>query len=422
MAGSSGAQEKPLLDAVTSDPANLGWMQGSPPPPDKRILPARADHMRFPMTRYSFSNMRQFVPTARVSRGGGQVSALPLALRTDIDAVSFLPLGGTAPMRWEQSLLANFTDGIVVLHKGKVIYERYFGVTKPDSRHIAFSVTKSFVGTIAEMLIAEGKLDPEATVGSLLPELAQSGFADATLRQMLDMTDEVNFSEDYTDPNSGIGAFSLALGLTPRPAGYAGPTDLYAFLPSVTKGGTHGTRFTYRSCNTEVLGWIVARVEGKPFAQVLSDRIWQPLGMEGDADFLIDSAGTAFTAGGLNPTLRDMARFGEMIRLGGKWHGQQVVPAAVVNSIRQGGDPAKFAPAGYKLLPGWSYRSQWWVSHNAHGAFSARGIHGQAIYIDPKAEMVIARFASHPTAANAALDPTSLPAYQALAEHLLEVR
>ena len=419
MSGPGQAQDKVMLDAVTSDPATMGWMQGTPPAADKRILAARADHMRFPMTRYSFSHMREFVPTKQVGRGQNPVQALPVRLRNDLDAVTFTPLKSSVPMRWDESLKANFTDGILVLHKGRVVYERYFGVTTPQSRHIAFSVTKSFVGTVAEMLIAEGRLDEGKPVSHYLPELAQSGFGDATVRQMLDMTDEVAFSEDYTDPNSGIGAFSLALGLTPRPAGYAGPTDLYAFLPGVQKGGEHGQKFTYRSCNTEVLGWIIARIEGRTFDQVLTERIWQPLGMEGDADFVIDSAGTPFTAGGLNPVLRDMARFGEAMRLGGKVGGRQVIPARVVESIRKGGKPEDFAKANYPLLPGWSYRSQWWVSHNAHGAYTARGIHGQAIYIDPTAEMVIARFASHPIAANAALDPTSLPAYEALAEHLV---
>jgi CubicO group peptidase (beta-lactamase class C family) len=95
-----------------------------------------------------------------------------------------------------------------------------------------------------------------------------------------------------------------------------------------------------------------------------------------------------------------------------------------VAAIRRGGSAAKFAATrvGYPLLPGWSYRSQWWISHDAHGVFMARGIHGQAIYVDPKAEMVIARFASHPLASNRLLDPTSLPAYRAIAEHLLRAR
>jgi CubicO group peptidase (beta-lactamase class C family) len=140
--------------------------------------------------------------------------------------------------------------------------------------------------------------------------------------------------------------------------------------------------------------------------------------MEQDGYFMVDSTGAEFSGGGLSLALRDLARFGEMMRLDGRWNERQVVPKAVVDDIRRGGDRTKFLAGGYQLLQGWSYRNMWWVSHNEHGAYTARGIHGQAVYIDPVAEMVIARFASHPAAANYNLDPTSLPAYHAVARHL----
>jgi len=131
------------------------------------------------------------------------------------------------------------------------------------------------------------------------------------------------------------------------------------------------------------------------------------------------SIGTPLASGGLNTRLRDLARFGEMIRQGGVCGGQQIMPAAAIAEIRRGGNTQAFAGAGYHTLPGWSYHNQWWVSHDDHGTFMGRGIHGQALYIDPKAEMVLARFASHPLAANINLDPTSLPAYRAVADHLI---
>ena len=376
--------------------------------------------MRFPMHRYAFSNMREFLPTARVSRGAGPVWELPLALRDDLDAIPYQALDDGRALTWADSLAENFTDAIVVLHRGAIVYERYLGVTRPDSTHIAFSITKSYVGTIAEILIAEGKLDPAAPIGDLIHELKASGFGDATLRQVLDMTTALDFSEEYTDPNSGIGAFSMALGLTLRPPGYQGPTDVFAYLPLIAKAGTHGERFTYRTCNTEVLGWIVARTAGQRLDQLLSERIWAPLGMEQDADFLIDSTGMPFAGGGLNPVLRDMARFGEAMRCDGMGHGGQAIAREVVAGIKAGGDKAAFAPAGYATLPQGSYRSQWWSMPGNHGAFSARGIHGQAIYIDPVAELVIARFGSHPIAANTMIDPASLPAFRAMAEHLMQ--
>lgn len=409
-----------ILDAHTSDPTVMGWMEGLPPPQDKRLAWERADHMRFPTHRHAYSHMREFLPTARVSRGQGPVWELPVALRDDINTVRFNALDDGRGLTWEQALAVNFTDAILVLHRGTIVYERYLGATRRDTPHIAFSVTKSYIGTLAEMLITEGRLDPAAPMGDLIPELKGSGFADATLRQVMDMTTALDFSEEYTDPNSGIGAMSNALGLTPRAPGYAGPTDVYAFLPSIAKAGEHGQRFTYRTCNTEVLGWLVARTEGKRLDRVLGERIWQPLGMEQDADFLIDSTGMPFAGGGLNPVLRDMARFGEAMRLDGAGNGGQAIASDVVARIKHGGSKAAFAPAGYVWLPDGSYASQWWSIGGNHGAFSARGIHGQAIWVDPVAEVVIARFGSHPVAANSAFDPTSLPAFSAVADHLMQ--
>lgn len=135
---------------------------------------------------------------------------------------------------------------------------------------------------------------------------------------------------------------------------------------------------------------------------------------------MVDSIGSESGGGGLNTTLRDLARFGETMRNGGRFNGQQIIPAEVVADIRRGGDPAKFAKAGYATLPGWSYRSMWWVSNDDHGVFEARGIHGQRIYVDPKAELTIVRYASHPIAANGANDPVTHRAYRALALSLMK--
>jgi hypothetical protein len=153
----------------------------------------------------------------------------------------------------------------------------------------------------------------------------------------------------------------------------------------------------------------------------VSDRLWQKIGAEEDAYVQVDSIAVAMAGGGLNTTLRDLARVGEMMRLDGVYNGQQILPRSVVDDIRGGADREHFAKAGVATLPGWSYRNMWWVSHNNLGAYSARGIHGQALWIAPAADLVIARYASHPIAGNgnSALDKVSLPAYQALAEHVM---
>ena len=409
-----------LPTAAQTDPVALGWMVGSPPPANKVIQFYDGSFYKFPQFRWSFSNYRQLAPTTTVSRGSDAAAALPRAERKDLDDVTFTPLGKTISMTWGQAFDANYTDGVLVLHKGKVVYERYAGALKPEKQHMSMSVTKSFFGLIGAILVAEGKLDENAKVAQYVPELKDSGFGDATIRNLLDMRTGIQYTEGYMDPKSEIWTHMFAGRVLPRPPGYQGPDNFYAFMPTVKKQGEHGGEFAYKTINTDVLGWVISRVTGKSVGQNLTERIWSKLGMEQDAYFAVDSLGTEFAGGGLNASLRDMARFGEMMRNQGRFNGQQIIPAAVVQDIAKGGDKSAFPQATYTTLPGWSYRNMWWVSGNEHGAYSARGIHGQAIYVDPKAEMVIARFASFPMPNNPFNDPTSLPAYMALAKHLMK--
>nr|WP_083438869.1 serine hydrolase [Herbaspirillum autotrophicum] len=412
-------------DAAASDPARLGWMVGSPPPPDRTLRFEDGSYFQFPAMRWSVSHFRQLMPTVNISRGLGAPVALPrqdsVALNQRIDALRFVPLGAAEPMTWEQSLAANYTDGIVVLHRGRVVYERYFGSLQQDGQHAAMSVTKSVIGTLGATLVAEGKIDAGKRVADYVPELASSAFGSATVRQVLDMTTGLKYSEDYADPNAEVWQHAQAGSPLPKPKDYTGPRSYFEFLQTVQPQGQHGDGFAYKTVNTDVLGWIIARATGRNVAELLSERIWRRLGAEQDAYMTVDSIGTPFAGGGLNTGLRDLARFGEMLRNDGRFNGQQIIPQAAVADIRGGGDKAAFAKAGYGLLPGWSYRDMWWVSHNPHGAYSARGVHGQRIYVDPKAEMVIVRYASHPVAGNAANDPTTIPAFDALAQFLMSL-
>lgn len=407
-------------DALQSDPAKMGWMVGSPPPPERMIRFDDGSYFRFPQMRWSVAHFRQLMPTTNVSRGLGAPGALVTAPRAGIDQVRFMPLGGEQSMSWEEALQANYTDAIVVLHRGRVVYERYFGVMKPDGQHALMPVTKTFIGTLAATLAAEGSLDPERKVVEYVPELGKSAFGSATVRQLMDMTTGIRFSEHYADPKAEVWAHAAAGNPLPKPADYTGPRSYHEFLQTVQPEGEHGASFHYRTANTDALGWVLARVSGKSVAQLLSERIWSKLGAEQDAYMTVDSTGTPFAGGGLNAGLRDLARFGDMVRNDGYYNGQQILPKAAIEAIRNGGSKQAFAHAGYPLLAGWSYHDMWWHSHNDHGAFMARGVFGQSLYIDPKADMVIARFASHPVASNAANDPTTLPAYDALARYLMK--
>lgn len=413
------ADDAPKLPtAAQTDPVAGKVMQGFPPPPDKIVRFIDGSSSKFPGTRWGFSHIRELVPTANVWRGTGAVSQLPRA-EQDIDKIAVTTMDGKAITFGDMPALT-YADGLLVLHKGKIIYEKYFGAGDAHKPHIAFSVTKSFVGTLAATLAAQGKLDPDAQIIKYVPELKDSAYGDATVREVMDMTIGVKYSENYSDPKAEVFDYARAGGMMPLPPNYSGPRTFYEFLVKLQKEGEHGKAFAYKTSNAEVLAWIIKRASGQSMAELLSQQIWQKLGAEEDAYFMVDSIGTESGGGGLNTTLRDLARFGEMIRNKGKFNGQQVIPEAAAAEIAKGGDQAKFAVAGYKTLPNWSYHDMWWHTDNANGAFAARGIYGQSIYIDPKAEMVIVRYASHPYAANAANDPVTLPAYAALAKELLK--
>ena len=408
------------LDGHASDPEVLGLMQGAPPPPERRIRFEDDRFLSFPQIRWSLSHMRELLPTANVSRGSAAPTELgDIAPTVDagIDALAFVDLQGQ-PRCWGEALPDTYCDGMLVLHRGRRIYERYFGALRPERPHCCFSITKSYAATLAAALVVEGVLADTRLVPFYLPEMAGTAYADVRLRELLDMQVGVAYSELYSDPGAGVWDYARAGGLRARPSGYEGPSNFYEFLLRLRKEGEHGQEFAYKTVNTELLCWIMKRVTGVSFADLLSARVWSQIGCEQDGYLSVDSVGVEMGGGGLNASLRDLARFGELMRCEGSSNGRQVIPAQVVADIRRGADPAKFAKAGYTLLPGYSYRDMWWVAHNQFGAFEARGIHGQRLYVAPGAELVIARFASHPIASSAANDPITQPAFAALAASL----
>ncbi len=413
------AQQAKPLSAAASDPKTMGWMQGFAPPADKVIRFTDADYFAFPKLRWTVCHFRELMPSLAVKHGTDGSHPLPMALDASLDHVTFTPLGAVEKMDWKAAFDANYTDGLIVLHHGRVVYERYAGCLDASTLHGAMSVTKSLTGLLGEILVAEGMLNETALVGSLIPELKNSAFGDATVRQVMDMTTALDYSEDYADPKAEVWTYAQAGSPLPKPEGYTGPRSYFEFLQTVKKKGIHGEAFGYKTVNADALGWLIARTTGQSVAQQLSDRIWSRIGAEREAFYTVDSTGTPFAGGGFNATLRDMARFGQLMLNNGLSNGEQILPPAAIAKIRHGGKQDTFAKAGYTLLPGWSYGGMWWVSNDDHGAYAARGVHGQTIWIDPAADMVVVRFASNPVAANAASDPTSLPAYRAVADHLM---
>jgi monomeric phenylalanine-4-hydroxylase len=420
MTGTLEFDGKHYLDGESSDPKLLGWMEGAPPPPDKRIRFQDDRFLGFPEIRWALSHMRELCPTVNVWRGATCATDLGVpdpATVAAIDAVSFEDTTGRT-RTFGESHHDVYTDGIAILHRGRLVYERYFGALQPQGPHACFSITKSYVATIAATLIHEGLLDDARRVKVYLPEMSGTAYADATLRDVLDMQVGVLYSEEYADPKADVWAYARAGGLRSRPRDYAGPESFYELLVTLRKDGEHGRAFAYKTVNTEVLGWIMRRVTGARLETLISERIWSRIGCEQDAYITVDSSGVAMGGGGMSATLRDLARFGELMRCEGAACGVQVVPAAVVADIRRGADRVKFAMAGYDQLAGYSYRDMWWVAHDPLGVFEGRGIHGQRLYIAPAADTVIARFSSHPIATSAANDPVTMPGFSAVCRML----
>lgn len=419
------AENTQPLSAEASDPKVMGWMQGYPLAAEKRIEQPDSNYFSFPKLRWSVCHLREFLPTREISRGVG--NAIPLQylpdmqfskMRDQIDALTFTPLNSENVMTWEQSLYENYTDGMLVIHKGRVVYERYFGCLDERGQHAAMSMTKSVTGLIAEILIAKGVLNEDAAVKTLVPEIGDSAFADATVREVMNMTTGVAFSENYADPNADIWRYSKAASPFPRTKEQTGPNGYWEYLQTVKPEGEHGALFHYKTINSDMLGWIISQVTQQSVTALASELLWRPMGAEQSAYQTVDARGVAFAGGGISAGLRDMGRLGLLVLNEGTLNARKVFPQQVVQSIKDGGDRTKFTNA-FPTLPGASYKSQWWVFHNEHNAFAARGVHGQTIYVDPIAEMVLVRFASHPQAKNGYIDPTSLPAYHALAKFLL---
>jgi len=407
------------LTAEESDPNKMGWMQGFPPSKEQLVLAEDGSFFTFPALRYSVCHMRQFLPTTKVASAQENQYEFTVELDTEIDSLTFIPWSSDQKMTWAQSLYANYTDGMLIIHKGKIIYEKYFGALKPEGVHAAMSVSKTFTGTLGALLVAEGILDENKTAKTYVPELDGSAFGDATIRQILDMTTSLKYSEDYSDPNAEVWIFSAAGNPLPKPKEYEGPKNYYEYLQTVKKEDLkHGEVFAYKTINTDVMGWIISRATGKSLTQLLSERIWKPLGTYIDGYYQVDASGIAFAGGGFSANLRDMGMFGEMIRNNGFFNNKQILPASLTKDIMNGGNQEAFRKSAYSSLENWSYRNMWWITHNKNGTFAARGVHGQTIYIDPAAQMVIVRFSSHPEAKNSKIDPTSLPAYQAVADYL----
>jgi len=374
-------------------------MQGAPPGPNGQVT--LANWRQSPFSKWGFRNLRNLVPTGAIAGAtGSEVTPLREAWR-DLGELDLVDAAGER-LPAHRYLRAINVDGLVVLRRGELAYELYDNGLEASRQHILFSVSKSVTGVLAGVLADRGLLDPDRPAADYAPELKSSVYAGATVRHLLDMTVSIGFSEDYADPNGDMPAYRRAVGWDP--GGPVGGADLRGFLASLkTPGETaHGEVFHYVSPDTDTLGWVLERAGGAPFAQMLSDLIWRPMGAEREAWVTLDSFGAPRTAGGVCMTTRDLARFGEMMRRGGVANGRQIAPAWWVDDIRSNGDRRAWERGNFAAMgfPASRYRSKWYLFDEETGAFGGAGIHGQWLYVCPTSEVVIAAFSSQPDAAD----------------------
>ncbi len=411
-----------MTDDQYASARELGLMEGFPPPPGKRVDRSNA-LMTPPYNRWAYLHMRTVFPSAPV-RNGGPVRPL----RVDPDpAISNLPVnrpdGGRAD--FTDFLRETFTDSFLVTTPDRLVYEHYSNGMHASQPHQMMSVTKSFAGLIALMAVDDGLLDESAQVVDVVPELAAaSAFAEATIGEVLDMTNSMDFSEDYADPTSGIARYGRVLGwLDAEPGDDA--AGLYDFLATLQKDPDreHGSVFRYQTPKTDVVNWLTNRATGTSFQDQLSAALWSRLGTEAETYVLLDRCGTLVAGGGLNAGPRDLARFAMMLLNGGIAGGQQIVPADVIATLERGGSREKFSRGPEAVGPwaggDWSYRAQWWIRHTpGREAITAIGVHGQWIYVDRRRGIAIVKQSSQPVSSDPVMDQFILNAFDAVIDHV----
>jgi CubicO group peptidase (beta-lactamase class C family) len=348
-----------------------------------------------PHNRWAMWNVGEIAPTQQVPRGAGENRPLPGRPRS-VDAVPVRRADGTTGSV-RKVLDSTFTDAFAVAHKGAVISEWYAPNGGPDRLHAVMSVTKGLVGCVAGVLLDRGVLEDQRQVAHYLPELGRSGYAEATVRDLLDMRSGVSFREDYTDPAADIRRMDDWL---------RGPRGIYEFLATLEADRPHGGQFLYRSSETDVLGWVCERATGSPMASLISELVWEPMGAEHDAEILCDNVGTAIHDGGFGATARDLLRFGLLLSDRGAvtlpgGEVRQVVPSRFLRhawaDIRSAflGSPAELA------FPGGWYRSQFWFRVGPFGdVLLGLGIHGQLVYVSRRTDTICVKLSSWPDAQN----------------------
>ena len=391
-----------------------GLMQGFPPPPEGRVT--LANWRTPPFNRWAFQHVRELVPSADIANDPNRVRTLPQA-SIDLSWVR-VPDGGEA-LSFDAFLERTGTDALVVLHRGRLVYEHYANAMTAATPHILMSVSKSVLGLLVGILAGRGELDPEAPVTAYVPEVKGTAYAGARLRDLLDMRAGVLFDEDYLATGGAIIEYRKATLWEPLAPGQA-QSDLRSFYATLTeRDGAHGRPFHYISINTDLLGWAIERATGRRYADLVGELLWRPMGAERSAYITVDRLGAPRCAGGLCCTARDLARLGLVFAEGGGG----VVPEGWLDDIVTGGDRQAWAQSiAAENYPGLAmrYRSQWYLLELATPLAFAIGVFGQSLYVDRGNGVVMAKFSSQALPVDQAKKMLTIRAAEAVRNYLVK--
>jgi CubicO group peptidase (beta-lactamase class C family) len=348
-----------------------------------------------PLNRWAYTHLSEVLPSKPIRRNPGFLRAIPGI--DDAAEELVLQMNGK-PKLLSEAMREQYIDGVLVLKEGRAVLEQYSGTLTPERTHLLWSVSKTITALTAASVAADGLINLDKAVADYVPELASSGWGPDSLRDVLDMRDGSAWTEDYAAPDSTVRRQDCADGLLTGPDCVGEPViGNYRFLPVVGREDARKGQFVYKSGTTDVMAWVLEAATGQRFADLVEERIWQPIGAEQDAGILVDVSGFTLASGGMHASLRDVARVGQLMLDRGRVNDRQVIPRAWMDDVfsRSGERPWPRDPA-----PGTQpyYRSFTWGLGDGRGTVQARGVHGQVIHVAPASGIVIALLSSWPDA------------------------
>ncbi len=279
------------------------------------------------------------------------------------------------------------TDGLIILHQNKMLFEQYWNGNTKDTKHICFSVSKSYLSALIGIAINEGLIESiYDKVSKYLHDFTGTAYEDVKIKNLLQMSSGIKFNEEYNDFKSDINKFSRAT---------ASGKSFRDFAKSLKKERKQGTFNHYVSIDSQVLAMILESVTYMPIREYLYKKIWSKIGTESDAFYITDRPGFDMALGGLNAVLRDYAKFGQLYLNKGSWFGEQIIPESWVNKSHTPDAPHLMPDAGELSSNEWGYGYQWWVPGDPMTDFTAHGIFNQFIYVNPISNVVIAKTSSN---------------------------